>query len=329
VGQVQRRKLLVAAGLLLAAPLGSYAQQSKRLPRIGVLEPRSAAESSPTRESFELGLRELGWVDGQNIVIDYRFTEGKPERYAPLVAEFVRLNVSVIVAAGEPVILAAKQATSSIPIVMASVGDPVARGFAVSLARPGGNITGVSNLAVGFPAKWLELIRELLPRAASVAVLRNLANPTHDRLWQEAELGAAALELKVVSVGIRSADDLENAFAGMAKQKAAAIAVLPDPITFAHSTRIASLAERQRLPSVYLFRENVIAGGFMSYGPSQRDNWRRAAAYVDKILKGAKPGDLPIEQPTRFELVINMKTTKLLGIKIPQSMLLRADEVIQ
>jgi len=325
-----RRKLLITIGAgLLASPLGSYAQQSKPLPRIGVLEPRSAAESQPTRESFELGLRELGWVDGQNIVIDYRSSEGKPERYAPLAAELVRLNVSVIVATGEPMIQAVKQATSSIPIVMAAVGDPVARGFAASLARPGGNITGVSNLAVGFPAKWLELIRELLPRAARVAVLRNLANPTHDKLWQEAELGAAALGLKVVSVGVRSAEDLESAFAGAAKEKAAAIAVLPDPITFAYSTRIASLAERQRLPSVYLFRENVVAGGFLSYGVSQRDNWRRAAAYVDKILKGAKPGDLPIEQPTRFELVINMKTAKALGIKIPNSVLLRADEVIQ
>jgi putative ABC transport system substrate-binding protein len=315
--------------MLLAAPLVSYAQQSKRTPRIGVLESRSTPESQLARESFEVGLRELGWVNGENIVIDYRFHEGKPERYGPLAAEFVHLDVSVIVAAGEVVIQALKQATSSIPIVMASVGDPVGRGFAASLARPGGNITGVSNLAVGFPSKWLELVKEVLPRAASVAVLRNLANPTHDGFWQEAVSGAATLGLEVVSVGIRSAEELENAFAEVAKQKADAIAVLPDPLTFVHSTRIASLAVRHRLPSIYLFRENVIAGGFMSYGVRQRDNWRRAAAYVDKILKGAKPGDLPIEQPTRFELVINMKTASSLGIKIPQTVLLRTDELIQ
>jgi putative ABC transport system substrate-binding protein len=323
-----------ALGMALAVSLlwgaaETLAQPSGSVPRIGVILARSASSNQKNLASLEQGLREHGWIAGQTLLIESRTAEGKPERYGEVAAELVRLKVSVIVAAGEPLIQAAKRASSSIPIVMAAVGDPVGAGFAVSLARPGGSITGVSNLAVGFPAKWLELLKETLPRLARVAVLRNLSNPTHDTFWRASEKAAVALGVKVVSIGIRGPAELEDAFARSSGAGVDAMLVLPDPITGSHSVRVADLALKHRLPSVFLFRENVEVGGFLSYGVNIGDNYRLAAGYVDKILRGANPGDLPIEQARQFDLVVNLRTARALGITIPQSLLLRADEVIQ
>jgi putative ABC transport system substrate-binding protein len=247
-----------------------------------------------------------------------------------MAAEMVRLNVSVIVVSGEPMILAAKQATSTIPIVMAGVGDPVGRGFVASLARPGRNITGVSNLAVDLTGKWLELLKEAVPQLAKVATLRNPANPTHAVFWREAQDAARALGVQALGAEAKTVEEIEPAFVAMAKEGPGALIVFPDPMfNVSQRLRVASLAERHRLPWIALFRESAEAGALMSYGPSGRENFRRAAAYVDRILKGAKPADLPVEQARQFELVINGKTAKALGLVVPQSLLLRADHVIQ
>lgn len=325
---------LCALGMALAVgfPWGAaetLAQPSGQVPRVGILLGRSGVENEANLASFLLGLREYGWIAGQNIVIETRVAAGNPAQYRKLAEELLDLKVSVIVTAGEPLIEAVKQANPSIPIVMAAVGDPIGRGFAASLARPGGSITGVSNLAVGLPAKWLELLKEALPNASRIAVLRNLSNRTHDTFWSDAQAGAKTLGLTVVSVGIRTSADIDEAFTRIAQANVDALLLLPDPITGAQAGRIAAQALLKRLPSVALFRENVVAGVLMSYGPDLRDNHRRAAGYVDKILRGANPGDLPIEQARQFNLVINLKTAKALGLTIPQTLLLRADEVIR
>ncbi len=280
-------------------------------------------------QAFRERLHELGYVEGKNLVIEYRWAEGNFERVPDLAAELVRLRVDVIVAVGDPVILAAKQATSTIPIVMASVGDPLGRGFVASLARPGGNITGVSNLAVALTGKWLESLKQIVPTLSQVAVLRNPANPTHALFWAEAQAAAPKLGLKLQSVEVRTPDDLDGAFASI-RERSAALVVLPDPLLAGILRgRIAELATKNGLPAVFTFKEQAEAGGLISYGPSLLVNYRRAATYVDKILKGARPGDLPVEQPTQFELVVNLKTAKALGITVPQSLLVRADEVIK
>jgi putative ABC transport system substrate-binding protein len=307
----------------------AFGQQRKPLPRIGFIDPYGAPASDVVREAFERGLRELGWIDRQNVLIEYRSTLGDPDRYPAVAAELVKLNVNVIVTGGEALIQATTKATSTIPIVMATSGDPVGAGFAASLARPGRNVTGMSNLAVGLPGKWLELLKESLPRASRFAVLRNLANPSHDKFWSELEAGAAKLGVSVFSVGYRAPADLEIVLVGATRQKPAAVLVLPDPLVVSHHTVIAEFVKQARLPSVHLSREEAVAGGLFSYGPSRPDNFRRAASYVDKILRGANPAELPIEQPTKFELVVNLKTARALGITIPQSMLVRADRVIE
>ena len=326
---IERKIMLIAilalAILLLTSPAG-HTQQAPKAVRVGVL----CIAGCPPITAFEDGLRELGWVTGRNVIVEYRSAEGRSERLPELAAELVRLNVNVIVVAGEPIILAAKQATSTIPIVMAGAGDPVGRGFVASLARPGGNITGVSNLAVDLTGKWLELLREAVPQLAKVATLRNPSNPTHAVFWREAQDAARVLGMQAFGAEAKTIEEIEPAFVAMAKERPGALIVFPDPLfNVSQRMRVASLAERHRLPWITLFRASAEAGALMSYGPSSRENYRRAAAYVDKILKGAKPADIPVEQARQFELVINGNTARALGLTVPQSLMLRADHVIQ
>ena len=274
-------------------------------------------------------MRQLGYVEGRNLVIEYRWADGKYDRLSSLAADLVRLHVEVIVTVGDPAIQVAKQSTTTIPIVMASVGDPVGRGFVESLARPGGNVTGVSNFAVVLSGKWLEILREAVPHLAHVAILRNSANPTHPLFWMEADQAAKALGLKLKSLEVRTPEDIDAAFASMLQEHVGAFITLPDPLLTGQRVRIAGLAAKAHLPGIAAFHENAEAGLLTAYGPNLAANRRRAAVFVDKILKGAKPGDLPIEQPTKFELVINLKTAKALGLTIPQSLLQRADQVIE
>jgi len=326
---VDRRTFIAVAAAWLTAPLAVEAQPAGKIPVIGYLDAATPSLTQHLREAFRQGLQQHGWVEGRNVVIEYRSAEGRSERFPEMAAEMVRLNVSVIIVAGEPMILAAKQATSTIPIVMAAVGDPVGRGFVASLARPGGDITGVSNLAVDLTGKWLELLKEAVPQLTKVAVLRNPANPSHAAFWREAQDAARALKVQILEAQAKTVEEIEPAFVAMARERPGALIVIPDPLLNSQRVRVASLAERQRLPWITLFKESANAGALMSYGPSLQENYRRAAAYVDKILRGTKPGDIPVEQPTKFELVINLKTAKALGLTIPQSVLLRADQVIE
>jgi putative ABC transport system substrate-binding protein len=309
----------------LTAPLAGAAQQPKKVSRIGYL----ADPSGPTVEAFRHGLREFGYVEGQNITLEYRWSGGKIDRFPALAAELVQLKVDIIVVASTPAGLAAKHATTTIPIVMAAGGDPVGSGLVGSLARPGGNITGLSNLAEDLIAKLLELLKAAIPTVSRVAVLANPDNRVHPTFLKEIEGAARTLSVVLSPLEARGPDELEGAFTRAIRERAGALIVLPDPMFVSHRAPIVSLAAKKRLPTIYGFREFVDAGGLMSYGVNLQDNFRRAAGYVDKILKGAKPADLPVEQPTKFELVINMKTAKALGLTIPRSLLLRADEVIQ
>ena len=326
---VDRRAFLhTVAGSLLATPLAAEAQpRPARVARVAFLDGGNLENLlwQATRD----GLRELGYVEGQNLIIEFRSADGHFDRVPELLAELIRLHVDVIVTIGDPVVSAAKQATSTIPIVMAGAGDPVGRGFVASLARPGGNITGVSNLAVALTGKWLELAKEVVPRISRVAILRNGGNPTHALFWAEAQTSARGMALTVYSVEVRSPGEFEPAFTSMAQTGTGVVVVLADPMLGSHRMRLAELSAKHRLPSISPFREAAESGGLMSYGPSLRANFRRAATYVDQILRGAKPGDLPIQQPTTFELVINLKTAKALGLTIPPSLLLRADQVIE
>jgi ABC-type uncharacterized transport system, periplasmic component len=324
-----RRKLLVAfAATILAVPLASFAQQQGKIWRIGYLATSDPA-TSPQLDVFRDGLRERGYVEGKNLTIEYRWAEGSIERRPELAIELVNLKVEVIFAFGTPAVAAAKQATSTIPIVMVGVGDPVGSGLVASLARPGGNITGVSRLGAELTAKLVELLPQVVPGIKRVAVLRNPANAVAARQMIYAETAARSLGLQLQAFDVRSPADFENAYAGMAKARAAGVVVLGEPMFTGNSRRIAELAIKSRISSIHNNRIYPEAGGLMSYGPVLDDVWRLAASYVDKILKGAKPADLPVEQPTKFELVINMKTAKALGITIPQSVLSRADKVIE
>jgi putative tryptophan/tyrosine transport system substrate-binding protein len=319
---------VIALGLL-AAPLAAEAQRAGKVPVIGVMEGPAPSLNQSVREAFRQGLEQHGWVEGRNVIIEYRSAEGRTERFPELAAELVRLNVSVILAAGEPMIIAARQATATIPIVMAAVGDPVGRGFVASLARPGGNITGVSNMAVEMTGKWVELLKEAVPKAIKVAALRNPTNPTHEVFWRQTQEAARALGVQAQPAEAKTVEEIDLAFAAMVKERPGALIVFPDPLFNGSRVKVAALAERYRLPSLTMFRESVDAGGLMSYGPSILDNYRRAAGFVDRILKGAKPADMPVEQARQFELVINLKTAKALGLTIPPSLLGRADQVIE
>ena len=318
----------VALGLL-AAPLAAEAQQAGKVYRIGYLS-SGTSTSNPFVKAFREGLRELGWIEGQNIIIDYRFAEGRFDRLPALAAELIRLKVDVIVASPTPAALAAKNATSTIPIVMTGGGNPVGLGLVASLARPGGNVTGLT-FSVGFDTvvKALELLREIVPNASRVAVLLNPANPGHLLAMREVKDAARSLGVQLQILEARAPSEFDGAFAAMVKQRVAALLVVPDSMFLLHRARLADLSAQNRLPTMHGDRESVEAGGLMSYGANTRDGVRAAATFVDKIFKGAKPADLPVEQPTKFEFVINSRTAKALGLTIPPSLLLRADQVIE
>jgi putative ABC transport system substrate-binding protein len=313
----------------LFVPLAAQAQQAGKVPRIGFLGSTSPSDASARLDAFRQGLRELGWAEGKNIVIEYRWAEGRQERFTDLAAELVRLKVEVIVAQISAAALAAKNATTTIPVVMLVVGDPVRLGVVASLARPGGNITGLTSVGDELFPKQLELLKEAVPRVSRVAVLWNPANPSHGPSLKSIEVAARSLGMEPQLQKARGPDEFDSAFAAMTRARAGALLVLSDTMFNLHRTRIADLALKARLPAMYGLREQVEAGGLVAYAANYADLFRRGAIYVDKILKGAKPGDLPVEQPTKFELVINLKTAKALGLTIPQSLLLRADEVIQ
>jgi len=327
---VNRRAFLtLVTGGLLAAPLAAEAQQPGRVYRIGFLGPAAEGVYTDSLLSLSTGLRELGYVEGKNIVFEYRFAEDKYERLAGLAAELVRDKVDVIVVHSTPGTRAAKQATRTIPIVMVNVADPVGTGLVARLARPGGNITGVSNIDVGLAAKRLELLKEVLPKLSLVGVLRNPNNPSGELQFKETQAAARSLGINIQLFDVRDRKELESAFSVMAKARANAFTVMGDPLFLSQQKQIANLATTKRLPSVFARNENVEAGGLMSYGPTFADQFRQAVTYVDKIFKGEKPGDLPVENPTRMYLVINLKTAKALGLTIPPSLLLRADQVIE
>ncbi len=323
--------MLIVTALLLAltAPLGAEAQQAGKVARIGYLSPATPTTGPHILEAFRQGLRDLGYLEGTNIVIEYRYAKGKAERLPDLVAELLSLKVDVIVASGTPAPLAAKNATKTIPIVMASAGDPVGTGLVASLARPGGNVTGLSTLTPELGGKRLQIVKEILPKISRVAILWNAANPYTVLLVREIEAAARKLGVQVQSLEVRGPDDFENVLPAAISGGAGALMVVDDPLTVSHRIQIANFAARNRLPAMYGFKEFAEAGGLMAFGVKLADLYRRAATYVDKILKGAKPADLPVEQPSKFDLVINLKTAKALGLTIPQSLLLRADEVIE
>jgi ABC-type uncharacterized transport system substrate-binding protein len=321
---VNRRTFLAGTGaVLLAAPLAAEGQQAVTIPRIGLL-----GDATPW-EPFRLGLRDLGYVEGKSVVLDERSSQGQNERFADLVSELVRINMKIIVTWGTPATLAAKQATTVIPIVMAHVGDPVRSGLVSSLAHPGGNVTGVTALGPGVAAKRLELLKEAVPSAIRIAFLWNPENPDQKASFSEVQAGARALGVTLQSVEARSGDELERALTAMKHDRPSAFLMTADNLHHRHTGRIVAFASEARLPAMYQLREAVDRGGLMSYGASLPDLGRRAAHYVDKILKGAKPADLPVEQPTKFELVVNLKTAKALGLTIPPSLLARADQVIE
>jgi putative tryptophan/tyrosine transport system substrate-binding protein len=320
---------ILALGLL-TAPRPAAAQPVGKVYRIGILNSGSAASgaASGNVEAFRQGLRELGYVEGQNISLAWRYAEDQVEHLPTFAAELVGLPVDVLVAAGgTPVALAAQRATTTVPIVMTNVGDPVATGLIASLARPGGNITGLSSMSPDITGKRLELLKEVVPALARVAVLWNPANPSAALQLQELQAAARALQLQVQALEVRSPEAFAPAFS--AARGAGAVIVLGDPGFTRHRIQITALAQRSRLPGMYVFRQFVEAGGLMSYGVSLSDLWRRAAIYVDKILQGVKPADLPVEQPTKFELVLNLQTAQALGLTIPSTLLFLADEVIR
>ncbi len=320
--------VILSASLILA-PLAAGGQQAGRVPRIGYLGTRTPSDFG--LDAFRQGLREQGWVEGQNIVIEYRFAEGRLDRLPDLAAELVRLKVDIIVAHSTPGATAAKNATNTIPIVMTVVGDPVGLGLIASLARPGGNATGLSFSVVGLEiiGKQLELLKETVPKIRRMAILSNAANPIQPLAIRDVNVAARSLGVQLQLLEVRGPNEFDSAFAAMAKERVGALLVVADSMFVFHRTQLADLAARSRLPAAYGWREHVEAGGLMSYGPSLRDLFQRAATYVDKIIKGAKPADLPVQQPTKFELVINLKTAKALGLTIPQSVQVRADQVIE
>jgi putative ABC transport system substrate-binding protein len=328
----RRTFMAMLTGGIVAAPLAAEAQQAAKVPRIGYLSTGLAAPTQ-LREAFLQGLRDLGYVEGRNVVIEYRFAEGKLERLPALAAELVALKVDVLFApAGTLPALAAKQATRTLPIVFIAVGDPVTSGLVTSLARPGGNITGLSNIDPELVGKCLELLTQAVPGVSRVAVLWQpsaLEERTEKDRLKRAEVAARALGVRLQFVEARGSADFDRAFSDMTRARAGALTVLPSSMFFNERRRLVDLAAKNRLPAVYALREYVDAGGLMAYGPNLADLFRRAAAYVDKILNGTKPGDLPVEQPTKFEMIINLKTAKALGLTIPQSMLGRADQIIQ
>jgi putative ABC transport system substrate-binding protein len=326
---MNRRTFLCGLTLgMLALPVAAEAQQAGKVPRIGFLFYGSPGPS-PELDAFRQGLRELGYIEGQNITIEYRFASGRVGQLPELAAELVRLKLDVIVTPGTPGSVAAKQATSTIPIVFAGVADAVGAGLVADFARPGGNITGLTSISAELGGKRLELLKEVAPKASRVAVLFNPGDRSNVLVLKELQESAPALRLTLQPLGVRGPGEFEGAFVAMSRKRAHALFGAAGILTTGHRKTIVDLAAKSRIPAMWGERQCVEAGGLMSYAVNFYDQVRRAATYVDKILKGAKPGDLPVEQPTKFELVINLKTAKSLGLTIPQSLLLRADEVIQ
>ncbi len=328
---MDRRRFLAGTGaVLLAPPLAAEGQPTGKVYRIGLILTATPSESAHLVKALDEGLRELGYVEGRNVMFERRFAEGRQERLPALAADLVRLKVDTLVTGSNPVIAAVKQASATIPVVMAVSRDPVSAGFIASLARPGGNITGLANdPAPEIIGKNLELLKEAAPRVSRVAFLWNPIPPGAGTYKNAVESAARSLGVTFQSVEVRGRNEFEGAFAAMVRERANGIVVATDPVILGPRSEVVLLAAKKRLPAVYGLREFPEAGGFMSYGPNVADQFRRAAVYVNKILKGAKPGDLPVEQATKFELVINLKTAKALGLTIPPSLLGRADEVIQ
>jgi len=328
MNQVRRRRFLIATSALLAASL-ARAQPAGKVFRIGFLGNSTAALEVNLVGPFREGLRDLGYVEGRNVLIEYRWAEGQYERFPALIAELIALKVEVIVTAGTPASVAVKDATTSIPLVMVAVGDPVGSDLVASLARPGGNLTGLVSIAPDLEGKRLELLTEVVPKLSHVAFLLNPANAFHVTSEKQARAAAKALHLKVGFVAVRAETEFDRAFQAISNQRPGALVMLADRLFLHHRARIVDFAARNRLPTVYAYTELVEAGGLMSFGPSYPGMHRRAAYFVDRILKGVKPADLPMEQPSKFELVINLKTAKALGLTIPRLVLLRADQVIE
>ena len=328
-GEVNNRRKLIITFAACAAPIGVFAQQPAKVARIGFLEASTPSAIAARIDAFRQGLRELGYVEGKNIVIDYRYAEGKFDRLSALAAELVNLKVDIIVTGGPTSIRPAREATSKIPIVMAFDTDPVGSGFVASLAHPGGNITGLSTLAPEIIGKQMELLKEIVPKLARLAVLGTSTRPGSAQALKGAELAAKKIKVQVQYLDVIDPKDIEAAFHAASKGGAGAVLMLGSPVFIAQRAQIAEIAAKNRLPAIYDRAEFVEAGGLMTYSVSLTDLARRAATYVDKILKGRTPADLPVEQPTKFELIVNMKTAKALGIKIPNSILVRADKVIE
>jgi putative ABC transport system substrate-binding protein len=330
MGRVRRRQFLIASGALLAAPLIAHAQPQGKIWRVGWLAAGARPESIEVLlNSFVRGMRDLGYVESKNLVMEWRFAGGNVERLQELAAELVRLKVDALMSGSSQAISALQKATTTIPIVMASIGDPVATGFVKSLAHPEGNITGLANQTTDLGAKGLELLLDLVPKLSRVAVLANPANPAFAVYLKNVQSAARLRNVHILRMEARTAQEIENAFPAMTLGRAEALIVQADNYFLMHFRKIAELAAKNRLASVSEIREYVEAGGLMSYGPNLTEQFRRAAAYVDKIFKGAKPADLPVEQSTTFELLINGRTAKALGITVPPSILIRADRVIE
>jgi putative tryptophan/tyrosine transport system substrate-binding protein len=326
--QLKRRDFITLLGGAAAAwPLAARAQHSEKLPAIGFLGSTTPSAESQRTAAFVQRLRELGWIEGRTIAIEYRWGEGRPERFAEIAAEFVRLKVDVMIAGGTPTALAAKRATTVVPIVFAMTGDPVGTGLVAHLAQPGGNLTGLSTQTTDTVSKRIELLREVVPNLRRLAILANINSPVVVLEMREAQAAANTLGLEVVTLEVERAQDIQRTFETLGR--ADALYVCADPLVSANRTRINALALAARLPTMHDLREHAVPGGLMSYGPNIPDLFRRAGDYVDKILRGAKPADLPVEQPTKFDLVLNLTTAKALGLTIPESFLLRADEVIE
>ena len=328
----KRRDLLIALGASsLVTPFGSFAQQQVRVWRVGFLSARSRPDflDSDVFGAFPRRMRELGYVEGKNLVIEWRFADNNGERLPSLAAELVQLKVDVIVAAANQAIGAAQKATTSIPIVMGNSADPAGSGLVKSLAHPGGNVTGLSNLSEGFSSKHLEMLRSIVPKLSRVAVLLDLANPSNQTILKSIRATAQNAGVTILPMEAPGLREIDSAFILMTKEKAQALIVVSNPLFLEQRRRISEMAMKHRLPLVGRYREYTEAGGLMSYGPNVTENYLRAATYVDKIFKGAKPADLPVEQPTKFELVINGKAAKALGLTIPQLLLISADKVIE
>jgi len=320
---------VVLALSLLISPVAA-AQQPGKIPKIGVLFLGSATLSEANVTALRDGLRQLGYIEGQRIAIDYRFADGNLDRLPALADEFIRTGAQIIVVSGTTPALVVKKRTSVIPIVFAGVSDPIEAGLAASFAHPGSNATGLSTAHEdGFAGKWVELLREVIPAGVRVIVIHNPSNPSNIRYWREMQAASRPLRITLHSLEATSPETLDRALLAITREYTDGLIVATDPFLFAQRTRIVDAANHQRVPTVFGFKDFVVKGGLMSYGANVPDMFRRAATYIDKILKGAKPADLPIEQPTKFELVINLKTAKALGLTIPQSILVRADEIIQ